>query len=61
MQRITSATAADLFDIAATRRIEHAAAATLPSPTPATSWAAAPPLQPAEHAAGAEEIQRAGA
>jgi len=30
MQRITSATAADLFDIAATRRIEHAAAAALP-------------------------------
>ncbi|WP_431131769.1 NAD(P)H-hydrate dehydratase [Variovorax paradoxus] len=33
MQRITSATAADLFDIAATRRIEHAAAASLPSHT----------------------------
>ena len=33
MQRITSATAADLFDIAATRRIEHAAAAILPSHT----------------------------
>ncbi|HEX7863581.1 MAG TPA: NAD(P)H-hydrate dehydratase, partial [Variovorax sp.] len=31
MQRITSATAADLFDIAATRRIEQAAAAALPA------------------------------
>lgn len=33
MQRITSATAADLFDIAATRRIEQAAAAALPDHT----------------------------
>ncbi|MDQ0570782.1 hydroxyethylthiazole kinase-like uncharacterized protein yjeF [Variovorax paradoxus] len=33
MQRITSATIADLFDIAATRRIEHAAAAALPAHT----------------------------
>lgn len=33
MQRITSATAAELFDIAATRRIEHAAAAALPAHT----------------------------
>lgn len=33
MQRITSATAADLFDIAATRRIEQAAATALPAHT----------------------------
>lgn len=33
MQRITSATAADLFDIAATRRIEQAASAALPAHT----------------------------
>lgn len=33
MHRITSATAADLFDIAATRRIEQAAAAALPAHT----------------------------
>ncbi|SCX68487.1 NAD(P)H-hydrate dehydratase [Variovorax sp. EL159] len=33
MQRITSATVADLFDIAATRRIEQAAAAALPAHT----------------------------
>ncbi|WP_219218121.1 NAD(P)H-hydrate dehydratase [Variovorax boronicumulans] len=33
MQRITSATAADLFDIAATRRIENAAASALPAHT----------------------------
>lgn len=33
MQRITSATAADLFDIAATRRIEQAATAALPAHT----------------------------
>ena len=33
MQRITAATAADLFDVAASRRIEQAAAATLPPHT----------------------------
>src|SRR5687768_167796 len=33
MQRITSDTVADLFDIAATRRIEQAAAAALPAHT----------------------------
>ncbi|OEZ29858.1 NAD(P)H-hydrate dehydratase [Variovorax boronicumulans] len=33
MHRITSASAADLFDIAATRRIEQAAASALPPPT----------------------------
>ncbi len=33
MQRITSATVADLFDIAATRRMEQAAATTLPAHT----------------------------